>query len=276
MTAELFPPSTGNQSSTASRLPIEPLGLRHTQVGGHTARSMMLTELQAVLSQTPTKAQLADIERAVVDENILNKPTLASRRKSLRHLQELYGLDGTQALFRVLRDFSARDPASIPLLALVCAYSRDPQLRQSFELIAHLRVGEVLPRETMEAHLESGFPGRFSPAMKKSMAQNVNTTWTNAGHLSGKVKKTRRLPESRPEAAAYAMFVGYLSGLRGQQLLQSPFGLLVAKDPSVLLAQLPLASARGLIGFKFAGGIFEFDFRRLLTPEEQRICDVAA
>lgn len=276
MTAELLSPSTGNQGASASRSAMERLGLRHTQVGGHAARSMMLTELQAVLAQTVTTAHLADIERAVVDNNILNKPTLASRRKSLRHLQELYGLDLAQALFRVLRDFSARDPASIPLLALVCAYARDPQLRQSFELIHRLRVGEVLLRATMEAHLEACFPGRFSPAMKKSMAQNVNTSWTNAGHLSGKVRKVRRLPECRPETAAYAMFAGYLSGLRGQQLLQSPFGLLVAKDPSVLLAQLPLASARGLIGFKFAGGIFEFDFRRLLTPEEQRICDVAA
>lgn len=154
---------------------MEPLGLRHTQVGGHIARSMMLTELQAVLSQTPPTAHLADIERAVVDENILNKPTLVSRRKSLRHLQELYGLDVARALFRVLRDFSARDPGSIPLLALVCAYSRDSQLRQSFELIGRLRVGEVLSRETMEAHLETAFPGRFSLATKKSMAQNVNT-----------------------------------------------------------------------------------------------------
>ena len=30
----------------------------------------------------------------------------------------------------------------------------------------------------MGRHLEAGFPGRFSPAMKRSLAQNVNTTWT--------------------------------------------------------------------------------------------------
>ncbi len=255
---------------------MEHLGLRPNQVGGHAARSMMLTELQAVLAQTVTTAHRADIERAVVENNILNKPTLASRRKSLRHLQELYGLDMAQALFRVLRDFSPRDPASIPLLALVCAYARNPQVRGSFALIHRLGVGEVLRRETMEAHLEACFPGRFSPARKNSMAQDVNTSWTNAGHLTGKVRKVRRLPECRPEAGAYAMFAGYLSGLRGQQLVQSPLGLLVAKDSSVLLTQLPLASARGLIGFKFAGGIVEFEFRRLLTPEEQRISDVAA
>ena len=47
----------------------------------------------------------------------------------------------------------------------------------------------------MEQNLESGFPGRFSPATKKSMAQNVNTTWTFGGHLVGRTKKIRELPQ---------------------------------------------------------------------------------
>jgi len=252
------------------------LGLRAGQVGGHSARSMMLNDLKALLAHTPVAATASQIEAAIIDGNILDKPTLSSRKKSLHHLRELYGLEVGQALFRVLRNIAQLDSLSLPLLALVCVYCRDPQLKKSFELVKQLRIGEVLPRETMEGHLESSFPGRFSPAMKKSMAQNVNTTWTHSGHLSGKARKVRCLPECRPEAAAYAMFAGYLAGLRGLQLLESAFGQLVAKDPSILLAQLPLAAARGLIGFKFAGGIFEFDFRRLLTPEEQRICDVPA
>jgi hypothetical protein len=65
----------------------------------------------------------------------------------------------------------------------------------------------------MEQHLEIGFPGRFSSAMKKSMAQNVNTTWTFGGLLVGKARKTRKAPQPRPISAAYAMFVGYLTGL---------------------------------------------------------------
>ena len=90
----------------------------------------------------------------------------------------------------------------------------------------------------MEQHLENGFPGRFSPAMKKSMAQNVITTWTFGGHLSGKAKKPKRLPEPRPISAAYAMFVGYLSGLRGERLLDSTFAALVASNRSQLQTAL--------------------------------------
>lgn len=255
---------------------LEALGFRHGRVGGHAGRSMMLIELKDLLSHTPTTATPTEIHHAIVDFNVLNKPTLSSRKKSFQHLRLLYGLNVMQPLFRVLRDFAKREILSVPLLALVCVYCRDPQLKQIFEWVKRLRPDEVLSRTGMEDHLETAFPGRFSAATKKSMAQNLNTTWTCSGHLSGRVKKVRRFPDCRPESAAYAMFAGYLSGLRGQRLLESAFGQLVAQDPSILLAQLPRAAARGLIGFKFAGGIFEFDFRPLLTPEEQRICDVTA
>src|ERR1035437_862594 len=120
----------------------------------------------------------------------------------------------------------------------------------------------------MEQHLESGFPGRFSPATKKSMAQNVNTTWTFGGLLAGKTRKTRQDPQPRPISAAYAMFAGYLKGLRGEQLLESAYAALVASNRSQQLTALSLASAKGLLSIKIAAGIVEFDFSCLLTPAE--------
>jgi soluble lytic murein transglycosylase-like protein len=185
------------------------------------------------------------------------------------HLIELYGLDPIKALFRVLRSLAQLDPEALAQLCLVCAYARDPQLRHSFALVRTLRLGEVLERATMERHLEAGFPGRFSAAMKKSLAQNVGTTWTFGGHLVGRAKKVRRLPEPRPVSAAYAMFVGYLTGLRGERLLDSAYGALVASSRTQLQSALALASARGLLTLKQAAGVVEFDFASLLTPAEQ-------
>lgn len=244
-------------------------GFSGNAVGGHSARSMMFLEMQALVRALPGSVTKADFQRAVVDENVLGKPTQSSRIKSLRHLTELYGLDASKALFRVLWDFGRADFDSLAQLCLVCAYARDPQLRHSFELIRTLRLGETLARVAMEQHLERGFPERFSPVMKVSMAQNVNTTWTYSGHLAGKAKKTRRLPEPRPVSAAYAMFVGYLSGLRGERLLDSAYGALVASNRSQLQSALSLAAAKGLLSLKQAAGIVEFDFHNLLTPAEQ-------
>jgi len=231
----------------------------------------MSLELRTLVHTMPVTATKDDFTKTIVEENVLEKPTLSSRKKSLRHLIDLYGMDPSKALFRVLWELGHADLDSMPQLCLVCAYARDPQLRHSFELIRALRLGEVLERTAMEQHLEHGFPGRFSPAMKKSMAQNVNTTWTFGGHLLGKVKKTRQLPSPRPISAAYAMFVGYLTGLRGERLLDSSFAALVASNRSQLQTALSLASARGLLSLKNAAGIVEFDFSNLLTPAEQEL-----
>ncbi len=248
-----------------------PLGFSKASLGGHSARSMMFREMRALVREMPLTVTKNAFIKAIVEENILEKPTLSSRKKSLRHLKELYGMDPSKALFRVLWDLGHADLDSLPQLCLVCAYARDPALRHSFELIRTLRLGEVLERVAMEQHLESGFPDRFSSAMKKSMAQNVNTTWTFGGHLAGKTKKTRRLPEPRPFSAAYAMFVGYLTGLRGERLLESAFAALIASNRSQLQTALTLASARGLLALKQAAGIVEFDFSNLLTPIEQAL-----
>ena len=67
------------------------------------------------------------------------------------------------------------------------------------------------------------------------------------------------------------MFVGYLTGLRGERLLSSNFADLVASNRYQLQASLSLASAKGLLSLKQAAGIVEFDFASLLTPAEEAL-----
>jgi hypothetical protein len=191
-------------------------GFRKTPTGGHTARSMMLSELQHVTNQVPPEPARDDYDHAIIEKNILDKPTGSSRVKSLSHLRQLYALDPQFTLFRNLRRLAALDPASLPLLALICAFCRDPQLRQSYAFIRSLQPGQNLHREALEAFLESAYPGRFSAAMKKSLAQNLSTTWTNSSHIAGHRKKVRQLPQPRPVSAAYAVLAAYLLGFRGQ------------------------------------------------------------
>ena len=247
------------------------LGFSQARVGGHSARSMMFLEMLALVRAMPLDSGKQDLVTAIVEENILDKPTHGSRVKSMRHLVELYGMDPAVALFRMLWALGHSDIASLSQLCLVCAYARDPQLRHSFELVRSLGAGAVLTRPAMEQKLEDGFPDRFSPIMKKSMAQNVNTSWTFGGHLTGRSTKIRVLPVARPVSAAYAMFIGYLSGLRGEFLLNSAYGALVASSIPELRAAIALASAKGLLSLKQAGGIVEFDFNNILSAKEQGI-----
>ncbi len=247
------------------------LGFSQNIIGGHMGRSMMYLEMRVLVISLPLLTTKEDFAKAIIEDNILQKPTLSSRKQSLIRLAQLYGMDTTKALFRVFWELCHVDIDSLPQLCLVCTYARDTQLRYSFELINKLRLGASIMRCEMEQHLANGFPGRFSSATTASMARNVNTSWTFSGHLKGKVKKTRILPEPRPVSATYAMFVGYLTGLRGIRLLDSIYASLVSSSRSQLQAALSLASAKGLLSLKQAAGIVEFDFSNLLTPKEQEL-----
>jgi hypothetical protein len=59
------------------------------------------------------------------------------------------------------------------------------------------------------------------------------------------------------------MFVGYLTGLRGEILLNSIFAHLVAAPPAQLLAHLTTAASRHLLRLRHAGGVIEIDFSHL-------------
>jgi hypothetical protein len=249
---------------------LAPLGFTPNLTGGHMARSMMFNEIEVLQSALPIDTTPPDYKDAIEEQNILGKPTQSSRHKSYRHLMELYGLDPSLVIFRTMRRLGQEAPTDLPLLAMLCTYCRDLQLRRSFELISTLTPGEHLTRDRMEQHLEESFPSQFSPAMKKSLAQNINTSWTASGHLQGRSKKLRTLPRSGWASSTFAMFLGYLLGLRGQILLDSVFGQLVAADPAQLVSHLQTASSRGWLRLRHGGGVTEIDFSELENSQPEK------
>lgn len=244
-------------------------GFSLRRTGGHMSRSVMLPELGLLFDAVPVAAGRVDYRAAILDGNVLGKPTFSSRQKSEKHLYELYGLDPALALFRVLRRFATEDPVSLPLLALTCAFCREPQLRASFDLIETLKPGDVLTRAQMVAYLEAVFPERFSPVMLASLATRLGVTWAATGHLKGTAKRTRTLPVATPAACTYAMFAGYLLGLRGDLLVSSVFTRLVGADPSTVLSHLAVGSRNGWLRLRHGGGVTEIDFSGLLLPDEE-------
>jgi hypothetical protein len=247
------------------------LGFRFGLNGPHAARTIMLDDLRLLLSHTAADAKRADYVSAVVDVNVLGKATRKARELALRHLATLYALDTTNPIFRALKRLWALNEAAQPLLALSVALARDPLLRDSQSFVLSLAAGTPVSREAFEAHLSAADPDRFSPASLKSFAQNVAGTWTAAGHLQGRVRKTRSVVQAHPESITLLLFLGYLEGRTGQRLFSSDWMNLIGGTPDELDALANSASHRGLLVFMNAGGVKEVRFPSYLTPEEERI-----
>ncbi len=250
---------------------LEQVGFRFGQNGPHAARTMMLDDLRLLFDMVPGHANRDEYAQAIIDHNVLGKPTRKARELAYRHLATLYALDLANPLFRSLRRFWASNPQAQPMLALAVALARDPLLRATQVFLLALPLGAHLPRELMEQQLEALNPDRFSAASLKSFAQNVSGTWTAAGLLDGKQRKVRVRPEAYPESIAMMLFIGYLEGRTGQRLFASGWMALFDTSLENLEHLTSTAAHRGLLVFMNAGGVKEVRFPDFLTIEEQRI-----
>ncbi len=247
------------------------LGFRFGINGPHAARTMMLGDLSLLLVHTSPAATRSDYVAAVVEGNVLGKLTRKARQLALRHMAALYALDPVNPIFRALRRLWPHAQAARPLLALAVALARDPLLRSTQPFILGQRLGAAVPREALQDFLAGAYPDRFSPASLQSFAQNIGGTWTAAGLLQGKVRKTRAAIQAHPESVALLLFLGYLEGRTGQRLFSSGWMNLLGSSSEELEALANAASHRGLLVFMNAGGIKEVRFPGYLTAEEEKI-----
>jgi hypothetical protein len=247
-------------------------GFSFERGGVHLARTMMLEDLSNLLSYVnDPQSEKKDYFQAIEEDNCLGKRSGRTRILTCRHLADLYALDPSILIFRTLLYFWHRDPEGHPLLALLCAYSRDRILRQSYPFIKELSEGQIVKREDLELFIENLEPGRFSPATLKSTAQNINSTWTKSGHFKGRVKKIRVKAVPTSGSVSYALLLGYLNGVRGESLLSTEYAKLLdcTEDKMIELAQD--ASRKGWITFKRVGTVIEVLFPNLLKNEEMEL-----
>lgn len=243
------------------------LGFKFGRNGAHSARSMMIEELKALLFARDETATKQDYKNDIINFNILHKPTEKSRSLTFRHLVDLYGMSMDIPLFNIFRQWWELSEQAQPILALQLAVARDPILRNSASIILPLQLGEHLPREIVEQHLAHDDPDRFSPASLKSFAQNINGTWTQANYLEGKAKKYRAQPKATYVNIAYALFLAHCHGLSGQRMFDSFWCQMLSQDKEHLFELAHRASLRGLINFKQISEVIEVTFPNIELPK---------
>lgn len=229
----------------------------------------MLVELRALLSfvEKPDASKREYLD-AIQTANCLGKRSGKTRVLTFRHLVDVYALDPAQVLFRAMRFFWLRDVDGQPLLAALSAYARDPIFRATTPFILNFNEGATVSRAALEEFIDLQEPDRFSKATLKSTAQNINSSWTQAGHLSGRARKIRKRADATPGSVSLALLMGYLSGLRGESLFNNDYTRLLdcSFDKMIVLAED--ASRRGWISLKRVGQVVEVLFPNLITAQE--------
>jgi hypothetical protein len=196
---------------------LERFGFGFARGGVHTSRTMMLAELQSLLSFVANSdAPKSEYLDAIQTANCLGKRSGKTR---------------------VLTILNFHEGATISRVAVE-------------EFIDHLELG------------------RFSKATLKSTAQNINSSWTQSGHLSGRARKIRERTIATPGSVSLALLMGYLNGLRGESLLSNHYTRLLDCSFEKTIELAEDASRRGWISLKRVGQVVEVLFPNLITAQE--------
>jgi hypothetical protein len=232
----------------------------------------MFRELSDLIKFTPTDAGAALYRSAIIDDNLLGKPTLATRKLTAQRLSELYGLDPAIPIFRVLCHLWDADHTGRPLLAFLVAFARDPLLRTTMESVIAAPTGRLVTTADIDATLDERLGLRLNPSVRHKVARNVASSWTQSGHLQGRSAKRRMKASAAPGSACLALLLGYVTGLRGRALFTSDWARLLDASYSELNQLVLAANRSGLLNFRQIGDVIDVQFPSLLRPYEEALC----
>ncbi|HEU5090676.1 MAG TPA: hypothetical protein VFT99_24650, partial [Roseiflexaceae bacterium] len=158
-----------------------------------------------------------------------------------------------------------------PVLAMLCALTRDVLLSSTIETIVDMPEGTVVPHELFAHVAAARYPDRYSAASLRSLGRNIASSWQQSGHLSGKLRKIRVQAVCRPNNAVYALLLGYIQGGRGESLFHTRWARVLDATPYRLHEQARSASQRGWMEYRRSGDVVEIGFRHLLREFQQGI-----
>jgi hypothetical protein len=255
-----------NESSSAAKL-----GFRFGNKGAHASRTMMLTELELLFDSRPNTATQDDYFDAILEDNVTDKRTHTTRQSTRQRLTELYSLDPSLAIFRVMRELWEKDKPGRPLLALLCTLARDPLLRATAPYILNLSPGDEVARNKFTDSLRQSVGDRFNDNTLDKIVRNTASTWTQSGHLAGRVRKSRQLVNATPLTVAYALLLGHMLGRSGNRAFQTLWTLVLDSSWTELFEKATDASRLGVIKLKQSGDVTQLDFPGLISKQELKV-----
>lgn len=210
------------------------------------------------------------IDNGLYDEalasNIFGKKSADGVQKTGNYLKSLYDFDEKNAFFIALKHFwKLVETNERPLLALLYAINNDNLLAESIEVLKQTKHGDKATIEKFEETIERYHPNKYSNNTRRSMAQNIASSWKQAGFILGKVKNIRVVPNISYRVAGFAFLLAYLKGERGDFIWNSTGVSALCLYESKLRELAVECARKDLMQYQFAGSVTSIGFSNLLN-----------
>lgn len=233
----------------------------HKDSSVHTSRTIMFSELSKVMDHGGDAGSFIES----MNLNITNKLSKSNLIKTNRYLKQLYGFEIDNPNFIAFRYYWEITPSlDRPVLALLYAISKDFLLSESIDIIIKSPINEKVPIERFDDNIEMHHPKRFSENTRRSAAQNIASSWKQAGYILGKVKNIRVQTNHGYHVVSFAFLLSYLSGDRGDFILSSKWVKALCLYETNLRTLIAEAAKRDLVQYQFGGSVTSISFENQL------------
>jgi len=223
---------------------------------------MMFAELGKVMSYSLDE----DIFLESLGRNVTGKQSNSGVEKTANYLKQLYGFDIHYPLFVAFKYFwKISESNEKPLITFVYAINHDDLLAESIQVLQIVKPGEKATINLFEEVIEKHHPNQYSVNTRRSIAQNIASSWKQAGFIEGKVKNIRTQPEISYRVACFAFLLAYLKGNRGN-FIWSSIGVNALCLYESKLRELAIECAmKDLMQYQYAGSVTAISFTNLLN-----------
>lgn len=225
----------------------------------------MFSELEKVMDYSMD----SDNFQESLDNNVIGKKSADGIKQTTNFLKLLYGFDNQSNPFKAFKYFwKIAEEDEKPLITLLYALGNDNLLEESIPVIAETKLGDKVFIEKVEQNIERHHPNRYTPKTLRSMAQNIASSWKQAAFITGKVKNIRTQPNISSNVIAFAFFMSFLDGDRGDFILTSKWVKALFLNESNVRALAIEASKRDLFQYQYGGSVTSISFSNLITKLE--------
>jgi len=228
----------------------------------HGARTIMFSELEKVMSFSLESGQYLD----AMTDNVFGKKSSDGVKQTANFLKRLYGFDENNPSFTAFKYFwKISEPNERPLIAFVYAVNQDQLLAESVQVLQNVKPGAKVATSFFEEEIEKYHPNQYAENTRKSMAQNLASSWKQAGFIEGKVKNIRTQPEITYRIACFAFLLAYLKGDRGDFIWGSIGVNALCLYQTELRALASECAKKDLMQYQYAGSVTAISFTNLLN-----------